>query len=84
VIEQVDNKNNPLSIMEPLNLVAFSEIQMPNNILKESLYNNQGVLEEITENSFVFDNLDRVVSAVSTVTEPGYTPTSIQVKYYYK
>jgi hypothetical protein len=84
VIDQVDNNYNPLVVMEPLNLVAFLEINMPKNILKETLYNNQGVAEEITENNFVFDNQKRVISAVSSVSEPGHTPTPINVKYFYK
>jgi hypothetical protein len=84
VIEQVDDNYNPLSIMEPLNLVAFSEIHMPRNIIKESLYDGQGVKEEMTENSFVFDSQKRVISAVSNVSEPGHVPTPITVKYFYK
>ena len=84
VIDQYDNNINPAVMIEAVNLLSFSEISMPHNILKESLFKEDGSLQESTENSYVFDAAKNIVSAVSTVTEPGRVPTVLNVQFSYR
>lgn len=83
VIHAYDNYINPLAILEPVNLTRFMHIGMQNNVLKESYYKKTGELQEVTENTFVYDN-NRVISARSVISEPGYNnPTTINASFFY-
>ena len=83
VINQYHNSENPLHVLSSLDLIRFEQSPL-NNILKETLYNEKGEVDEITVNSYVFDNDNYVISAISVVTETGYSPTTISFKYFYE
>ncbi len=83
-INQYDNNKNPLGILAPLTLVGIYDLPGEHNIIKETLYDDEGQIKETTVNGYVYDADKYPVTSTSTITPAIGSPTTKAFKYYYK
>lgn len=83
-INYYDDSRNPLEILATLTLVRIFEIPGKHNIIKETLYDDDGQVEETTQSAYVYDNNKYPMTSTTVITAPGRAPITTNFKYYYK
>jgi len=81
--EKYDNKINPLKSLPDFSYGFFQELN-PSNIVKETAYDANGVLEETVERSFTYDEHGYPLTCVEKTTEAGKAPVTKTMTFTYK
>ncbi|HYF32429.1 MAG TPA: hypothetical protein VD993_14995 [Chitinophagaceae bacterium] len=81
--QQYDGKKNPLAVISDFSQILLYQPIHINNPLLEEMLDGNGTLLESTGHVYTYDAAGYPVTAKSTITPVGGTPTVIDIKYFY-